>query len=261
MPETRSAELIRTEIHERVAIVTLTNERRKNSLTVAMVEEFIDALNEIEADQTMGAVIVTGAGDAFCAGADLRHLVGAAGPDEQAEESLRSIYAAFQRLHACPLPTIAAVNGPAVGAGMNLAMACDVILASEDALFATRFLELGLHPGGGHTWLLRQFVGAQVANALVLLGQDVDGARASEIGLALETVESDLLLERALELGAKACIAPRGVAERAKASIREAGGFADYASAIENEIPKQLWSAQQDDFQQRIAARMSPARP
>nr|WP_277816571.1 MULTISPECIES: enoyl-CoA hydratase-related protein [Microbacterium] len=252
--------MVRVDVRDRIAVITLTNERRRNSLTVAMVDQFIAAVDAAEANDGIGAIVITGAGEAFCAGADLRHLVGAASADGRAEESLRSIYAAFQRLHACALPTIAAVNGPAVGAGMNLALVCDVLLAAEEALFATRFLELGLHPGGGHTWLLSRLVGPQAANALVLLGEDVDGERARELGLVFECVPGDQLMPRALELAAKACVAPRGVAERAKASIREAAAFTDYGPAIENEITKQLWSAQQDEFQSRIAARMAPSK-
>lgn len=250
--------LVQVVVDGRTAVITLTNERRRNSLTVPMVEQFIAELDRLEADDAIGAIVVTGAGEAFCAGADLGHLVGASATDDRAEQSLRSIYVAFQRLHACRIPTIAAVNGAAVGAGMNLALVCDVILASEDALFATRFLELGLHPGGGHTWLLRQAVGAQAANALVLLNDDVGGRRAAELGLAYECLGSAELMPRAMELAAKAAGAPRGVSEKAKDSIREAAGFVEYPPAIENEITKQLWSAQQEDFQQRIAARMAP---
>ena len=123
--------------------------------------------------------MVTGAGKAFCAGADLDDL--AACHDE---ETLRGIYSGFLRLAASPLPTVAAVNGAAVGAGLNMALACDLIVAGESARFDTRFLQIGLHPGGGNTWRLRRITDLQTTMALVVFGEVVDGPRAAEIGLA-----------------------------------------------------------------------------
>lgn len=254
MEQQETPSLVAVERHDRVVVVTLTNERRSNSLTAPMVEQFVAALDAAEADPDVGAIAVTGAGEAFCAGADLRHLVGVSGGDDRAEHGLRSIYAAFRRLHACRVPTIAAVNGASVGAGMNLALVCDVLIAGESALFSTRFMELGLHPGGGHTWLLREAIGHQAANAALLFNENIDGARAVELGLALETVPDDALMARVLALAAQACKGPRGVVERTKDSIREARMFDDYGPAIENEIGKQLWSAEQSEFQSRIAA-------
>ena len=145
--------LVQLEIVDRVATLTLDNPAERNTMTAPMVEEIVAAMEQVEADDGVGALVVTGAPPAFCAGANLGNLQSSDGP------GLRTIYEGFLRVARCPLPTLAAVNGAAVGAGMNLALACDVRLAARRARFDTRFLQIGLHPGGGHTWLLRGIVG------------------------------------------------------------------------------------------------------
>ena len=150
-----------TDIRDGVATVTLHAPDRRNALTLGMVEEIEAALDTIDADPSVGALVVTGAAPAFCAGADLSHL----GASQR--EGLRRIYEGFLRIGRSPLPSIAAVNGAAVGAGVNLALVCDVIVAGRSARFDTRFLQLGLHPGGGHTWMLQRRVGPQAAAAMV----------------------------------------------------------------------------------------------
>ena len=111
---------------------------------------------------------------------------------------MQSIYEGFLRVLRSSLPTVAAVNGPAVGAGLNLALACDVRLAGMSARFDTRFLRIGLHPGGGHAWMLDRAVGPQAAAAMVLFGEALDGARAAEVGLAWACHPDDELLERSI---------------------------------------------------------------
>src|SRR6476659_10085605 len=157
--------LVQLEIVDRVATLTLDNPAERNTMTAPMVEEIVAAIEQVEADDGIGALVVTGTPPAFCAGADLSQL-GASQKD-----GLRAIYSGFLRVAACTLPTIAAVNGAAVGAGMNLALACDVRLAANRARFDTRFLDLGIHPGGGHTWMMRRIVGPQATNATVLFGE------------------------------------------------------------------------------------------
>jgi enoyl-CoA hydratase len=173
------------EIAERVAVVTLNDPERRNALNMTMVEEIVETFDKLESDPDVGAVVVTGAPPAFCAGADLSHLGGSQ------REGLRSIYEGFLRVGRSPLPTIAAVNGAAVGAGMNLALCCDLRLAARRAKFDTRFLQLGLHPGGGHTWMFRRITGPQAVFATVLFGEVLDGAEAERCGLVWRCVDDD----------------------------------------------------------------------
>ncbi len=156
--------LVLLEIADGVATITLNNPDERNTMTAPMVAEIVAAMDRIESDPAIGALVVTGTAPAFCAGANLGNLAEADG------ESLGVIYEGFLRIARSPLPTIAAVNGAAVGAGMNLALGCDVRIAARRAKFDTRFLQLGIHPGGGHTWMLRRIVGPQVASAAVLSG-------------------------------------------------------------------------------------------
>jgi enoyl-CoA hydratase len=217
-------------------------------MTAAMVSEIGAVMDDIERDDGIGALVVTGAPPAFCAGADLGHLQTADGA------GLRAIYDGFLRVARCPLPTLAAVNGPAVGAGMNLALACDVRLAARRARFDTRFLQIGLHPGGGHTWLFRQIAGPQTAAAAVLFGEVLDGPEAERVGLAYRCVDDDALLDAAHAMAARAADAPRELSIATKQTLRDMGTVATHDEAVDREIEPQVWSLQQPWFRERIAA-------
>lgn len=244
--------LVRTDIHAGVATVTLTDPERRNALTLPMVTEIIDTFDTLEGDPAVGAVVVTGAAPAFCAGADLSHL--SSSSDGGAEGGLRSIYEGFLRIGRSPLPTLAAVNGAAVGAGMNLALVCDVRLAGERARFDTRFLQLGLHPGGGHTWMARRIAGPQTVLATVLFGEVLDGAEAERVGLVWRCVPDAGLLAAAQEMAERAASAPRELARRTKATIAAMADIDDHAAAVDRELEPQVWSLEQPAFKERVAA-------
>lgn len=234
------------DVDARVAVVTIDDADRRNALTLPMVDGIVAALDELEADDSIGAVVVTGAGPAFCAGADLSHLGGAADSD------LRRIYEGFLRFARCPLPTVAAVNGAAVGAGMNLALACDIRLTSPRAKFDTRFLQLGLHPGGGHTWMLERIVGPQTAAAMVLFGEVLDGEAAAKVGLAWRCVPEGELLAAARAIAAKAASAPRELSRRTKSTLTRMPTVATHAEAVDAELEVQVWSVGQPAFAERL---------
>jgi enoyl-CoA hydratase len=200
----------------------------------------------------VGAVVITGDGPAFCAGADLSHLSSSA--DGGAETGLRSIYEGFLRIGRSPLPTIAAVNGAAVGAGMNLALACDVRLAATRARFDTRFLQLGLHPGGGHTWMFRRIAGPQAVAAAVLFGEVLDGPEAERVGLVWRCVPDDELLTVAHTMATRAAAAPHELAGRIKATIADMADVVDAEAAVDRELGPQVWSIEQPAFRERVAA-------
>jgi len=239
---------VRTEIRDGVAVVTLNDPDKRNALNLGMVEEVGAALDAIEADESVGAVVVTGEPPAFCAGADLSHL------GSSQREGLLDIYEGFLRFGRCPLPTIAAVNGAAVGAGMNLALVCDVRVAAERARFDTRFLQLGLHPGGGHTWMYRRIAGPQAVTAAVLLGQVMDGREAERVGLVHRCVPDAELLDHCVEMGTAAAQAPRDLVVKIKATIQDMADIDDHGAAVERELEPQVWSLNQPAFKERLAA-------
>ncbi|MGZ4723808.1 MAG: enoyl-CoA hydratase [Ilumatobacteraceae bacterium] len=233
---------------EGVATLTLNNAAERNTLTAPMVAEIVAAMDEVESDQSVGAIVVTGAPPAFCAGANLGNLA------EADEASLGAIYEGFLRIARSPLPTLAAVNGAAVGAGMNLALGCDIRLAARRAKFDTRFLQIGLHPGGGHTWMLRRIAGPQAAMAAVVFGEVIDGEEAARIGLAHRCVDDDQLLAAAQAMAARAASAPRQLVIETKRTIQAMADVDDHAAAVRRELDPQLWSIQQPWFAERLAA-------
>ena len=166
-----------------VALITINDPDRRNAVTDEISAGLRLAVEEAQSNPKVHAVVVTGAGKAFCAGADLSAL-GAA-----AEDGLRRLYDGFLAVADCTLPTVAAVNGPAVGAGLNLALACDVRIAGPAALFDARFQKLGIHPGGGMTWMLQRAVGPQLARAALLFGMRFDAHAAVSHGLALKIAD------------------------------------------------------------------------
>jgi enoyl-CoA hydratase len=243
---------VRVDRRERVAVVTLVDRERRNAMTATMVAEIVETFDALEADESVGAVVITGEPPAFCSGADVAALGSLS--DEQTEggrRSITSIYEGFLRVLRSSLPTVAAVNGPAVGAGMNLALACHVRLAGESARFDTRFLRIGLHPGGGHAWMLDRAVGPQAAAAMVLFGQRLDGARAAEVGLAWACHPDDELMDRAVDLASGAASVPRELVAAAIETLREAPWQADFDGAVATEVTRQTWSLAQGFFRPR----------
>ena len=137
---------------------------------------------------------------------------------------------------------------------MNLALGCDVRLAARRARFDTRFLQIGLHPGGGHTWMQRRIVGPQAAMAAVVFGQVLDGAEAERVGLVYRCVDDDALIEAAQAFAAGAASAPRQLAIVAKQTIYDMANVATHADAVARELEPQLWTVQQPWFEERLAA-------
>ncbi|NDE67427.1 MAG: enoyl-CoA hydratase [Actinobacteria bacterium] len=191
------------DVRDGIATLTLNNPSERNSMTAEMVRDIVASMDAAEADPDVGVVIVTGTPPAFCAGANLGNLA------EATRESLLDIYEGFLRIARSPLPTIAAVNGAAVGAGMNLALGCDLRIAAESAKFDTRFLQLGLHPGGGNTWMQLRIAGLQATMATALFGEVLDGDAAVAAGLAWKCVPDDELLPTARAADAQTVVVAR----------------------------------------------------
>jgi enoyl-CoA hydratase len=238
------------EVDSGVALITVNDPDRRNAVTDEISAGLRRAVKDAQDDPNVHAVVVTGAGKAFCAGADLSAL-GAAAAD-----GLRRLYDGFIAVAECALPTVAAVNGPAVGAGLNLALACDVRIAGPAALFDPRFQKLGIHPGGGMTWMLQRAVGPQVARAALLFGMRFDADAAVSHGLALEVADDPVAAAR--ELAAGPASAPREVVIATKATMRATGspGSVDtelHAVAVRAELGPQAKSIQAPAFAERLA--------
>lgn len=246
--ETDAMSPVTLSVDSGVAILTLNRPDERNTLTADMVAAIVSAMDKVEADRSVGAVVVTGAPPAFCAGANLGNLA------EATAESLGAIYEGFLRIARSPLPTIAAVNGAAVGAGMNMALACDVRLAAERAKFDTRFLQIGIHPGGGHTWMMRRILGPQATFATIVFGEVVDGREAERIGLVWECVADDQLMTEAMKLAVRAAEVPRDLLESVKKTIKDMADVRTHPDAVKRELDPQVWSTRQPWFAERIAA-------
>ena len=243
--------LLRThECEGRVAVLTLSEPGRRNALSLELSGQLADAVAECDQDGSVHAIVITGAPPAFCAGAD-RGALAAAGR-AASEAQLRGIYAGFLAVADAALPTIAAVNGPAVGAGLNLALACDVRLAGPGAVFDARFLQLGIHPGGGMTWLAQRAVGWQTAAAMALFGEPLDAADAVRTGLAHRLIETDgdprsreaheAVVTAAVDLARRSAAAPRDLVIATKAALRATSTMPNHTEAVAYETAPQLAS-------------------
>jgi enoyl-CoA hydratase len=216
------------EHHDGVRVVTLNDPDRRNALSPQLQAELGAAIDAIAADSDARVLVVTGNGPGFSAGADLPAVFGELQREvAEIRDGLRTIYDSFLRVKRLAIPTLAAVNGAAVGAGVNLAMSCDVRIAGPRARFGVTFTKLGLHPGGGCTYFLTQALGRQRALALIMDGELIDADEALRLGLVLEIADDPLA--RALETAHRwAAIDPLLARDIKRAvGIAERGSFDD----------------------------------
>jgi 2-(1,2-epoxy-1,2-dihydrophenyl)acetyl-CoA isomerase len=233
-------------------VITLNRPRRLNAFNEGMHQALATAVAEAEADETCRALMITGAGRAFCAGQDLADRLVAPGATAQVGGALEQYYNPLVRkLRALPFPVIAAVNGVAAGAGANIALACDIVIAGSSASFIQAFAKLGLVPDSGGTWFLPRLVGGARARALALLAEPVPAEKAAEWGMIWKCVADNELSAEAEKLCVHFASAPTfglGLIKRAldAAEIndlstqldlecdlqREAGATPDYAEGV-----------------------------
>jgi 2-(1,2-epoxy-1,2-dihydrophenyl)acetyl-CoA isomerase len=242
-----------------VATVTLNRPDALNALTVPMKQALLAAFRRLERDAAVRAVVLTGAGRAFCAGQDLRERLepGAAPLGEEVRERYNPIIRAMRGL---PKPIVAAINGVAAGAGASLAMACDIRIASDAASFALAFGRVGLIPDSGATWFLPRLVGATRAAELALLNDPVPAADAARIGLVGRVVPAAELTTEAKAVAARlAAGAPRAIALTKRAL--NAAWDHDLDAALEYEAHLQDLAGRTKDHQEGMAAFIEKRRP
>ena len=240
---------VRVEREGAVALLVLDAPERRNALTPAMAAELVAACDELDADTTVGAVIVTGAAGTFCAGAELATLARVAEDPAEAEryDELGAVYDAFLRVGRLRMPTIAGVRGAAVGAGLNLALVADLRVVSRDARLIAGFLRIGVHPGGGSLTMLHRLVGPEAAAAIALFGEELDGTRAHSLGLAWSVVEDGEVEAEAKRLAERAARDP-ALSRLVTRSLRAEGGHRlPLDMAVEYERSAQMWSLRRRD--------------
>ncbi|WP_182349398.1 enoyl-CoA hydratase/isomerase family protein [Tomitella gaofuii] len=228
-----------------VARLTLNNPRRKNAISLemaAMIERFCD---RVESDHSIGAVVVDAAGSYFCSGADTRDLASSSSDPSSPEAVSRTsaVYGAFVRVGTLPVPTIAVVAGGAVGAGMNLALAADIMVVTPDAVLDSGFLARSIHPGGGHISLVGRSVGWSGAIALAICGQPLTGVEAVASGLAHAAVPAEeipAVVDRLVRLPAGDAELTRRIMTSARLELGPPA--VNWSSAIEIERGVQMWS-------------------
>ncbi|PQP13059.1 enoyl-CoA hydratase-related protein [Rhodococcus opacus] len=234
---------VRFDVRSNVAWITLDGVDTRNSLDRNSAQALVDACDAVDDDPSVGAVVITGAGSAFCSGADrsaLRNLASA--QPHEAYEALDSLYRAFRRFGEVTVPSIAAINGAAVGAGLNLALSADVRLAAEDALLVPGFAENGIHPGGGHFHLLERAGGRQAAAALGVFGRRLTGAGAAATGLVWDAVPVADLEDAAQRLAEPVARDPELARSLANSLRLTTTPPRAWQAAIEVERARQMWS-------------------
>lgn len=245
------SETLTLDRHDGIAVITMRVPERRNALTVEMADAMVQACEAVDEDPDIGAVVITGEGSYFCAGGD-RATLAAAGKDPAAPDIYRdvgAIYNAFARVGQLKPPTIAAIRGGALGAGLNLALATDLRVVADDAKFLSGFLPIGLHPGGGHSLLISRAVGRETANAMQLFGATITGTQAVELGLAWTAVPADEVHDKSLELAAVPAQDPE-LARRTALSMRTISGppALPWGAALDVERASQMWSLRRKEL-------------
>jgi 2-(1,2-epoxy-1,2-dihydrophenyl)acetyl-CoA isomerase len=243
---------LRLEIADAVATITLDRPDALNALTVGLKGELLTAFERVAADPAVRAVVLTGAGRAFCAGQDLRERLQ---PDAAplADEIRLRYNPLIRAMRDLPKPIVAAVNGIAAGAGAALAFACDIRIAADTASFLLAFGRVGLVPDSGATWLLPRLVGGAKAAELALLGEPLSAADAERFGLVARVVPTDRVVDEAQALAARlAAGAPRAIALTKDALARSWPN--DFDTQIELEADHQGVAGATADHAEGIAA-------
>jgi 2-(1,2-epoxy-1,2-dihydrophenyl)acetyl-CoA isomerase len=251
-------ETIEFKLEGAIARLTLNRPDRLNSFTIQMHEEVADALGQLGDARVL---VLTGAGRGFCAGQDLNDRAVAPGVSVDLGESVEKRYnPLIRRLTSLPMPVIARVNGVAAGAGANIALACDIVIAAKSAKFIQSFANIGLIPDSGGTWVLPRLVGQARALGLALTAEPLPAEKAAEWGLIWKAVEDDALDAEVDALATRFASAPtRGLAA-IKRMIRQSWGHSlDQELDLQRDMMRELGGS--DDYREGVAAFMEKRTP
>ena len=244
-----------------LATLTFNAPDRLNAVSRKMIAEIKTCWEELAADASVRAVLITGAGRGFCAGADL------ADPDREASATADSGAAldkyfnpVIRLMRAIPKPIVAAVNGVAAGVGMSFALASDIAIAGKSASFLQAFARIGLLPDGGSTWFLPRLVGDQRARALAMLAPQIPAEKAKEWGLIWDVVDDAELIATATGIARKLADGPTLALARIKGALDQAGGN-DLSAQLDVERDFQRELGRSDDFREGVAAFLAKRKP
>jgi len=255
-------QLVRYDLDGGIARITLDRPDAKNALTATMRDRLTALFEDASADLNVRVVVLTGTGDAFCTGADLRGGAGTparpdGAPDVAPGDVARVVRTGWQRLVAsvldCEKPVVCGVNGTAAGAGVHLALACDLVVAAETARFIEVFVRRGIIPDAGGAYLLTRLVGPQRAKELFFFGDDVLASRAAELGLVNRLVSSEALAPALDEWASRLAAAPTRSLAQTKALVNKAFE-SSRAAAFDDEANGQELVAATEDFREGIRA-------
>jgi len=249
-----------------VAVVTMNRPEERNALTEEhQMLEFVELCARVRRDRGVKALVLTGAGSAFSAGGNLKNMRDKKGFSAGQPADIRDAYRnGIQQiplaLYELDVPTIAAVNGPAIGAGMDLTCMCDIRIASERATFASSFVKLGIVPGDGGAWLLARTIGQPKAMELMLTGDTFDAARALELGLVSRVVPHDTLMQHAMDLAHRIAANPTRTVRLTKRLLRESDHMS-LATSLEMAAAYQALAHYTPDHDEAVAAFLEKRKP
>jgi 2-(1,2-epoxy-1,2-dihydrophenyl)acetyl-CoA isomerase len=244
-----------------LATLTLNAPDKLNAVSRKMIGELKDCWEKLAADSSVRAVLLTGAGRGFCAGADLSDPDREQGAAADSGAALEKFFNPVIRLmRSMPKPIVAAVNGPAAGVGMSFALAADIAIAARSATFLQAFARIGLLPDGGSTWFLPRLVGEQRARALAMLAPQITAQQAKEWGLIWDVVDDGELMKTAMDLARRLADGPTLSLARIKEALGRASGN-DLGQQLDIERDFQRELGRTEDFKEGVAAFLAKRKP
>jgi 2-(1,2-epoxy-1,2-dihydrophenyl)acetyl-CoA isomerase len=242
-----------------VALLSLNNPESRNPLTDETKTEMISALDAIDKNPALRALVITGKGKAFCAGGDIKKI-GTVPSEKEIREIMGKSQQLLKKLLGLEKPVIAAVNGDAFGMGCNLALASDFVYASDNARFCEVFVKLGITPDFGALYFLPRLIGVAKSKEMAYLGGVVDAKKADEIGLITRVVPQDALMDEAMGLARKLARMPTLALGRAKRILNKAFDMT-LSEVLEQEIKNQIYLTQTEDHAEGLSALMEKRKP
>ncbi len=252
--------ILKRHVHNRIATLTLNRPERKNALNKALVAALGEGITELALDEEVRCIVLTGAGGSFCSGADLKAAMSSPNALDEVEDALAAYHAIIRAIVGAPKPVVARVDGPAVGFGCDLALACDIRVLSDRAYLQEKFVHIGLMPDGGGTLWLTRMIGVGRALELLLTGDRIDAARALELGLCNHVVPAAELTAHTEQLATRLAKGPPLAQAAIKKAVRAALSTG-IEQTLEIEREGQLRCLRSQDFMEGVAAWMQKREP